>query len=78
MFSWNIGFSNTNLESHLRFGKLPIGYLFDNEGNLLIFNTTPQKIENFSYQTGQNWLKMAKNFFHYKQLNTTNRDTISL
>ena len=46
-FSWNIGFSNTNLESHLRFGRLPMGYLFDNEGNLLIFNATPQKIEKF-------------------------------
>lgn len=46
-FSWNIGFSNTILESQLRFGRLPMGYLFDSEGNLLIFNATPQKIENF-------------------------------
>ena len=34
-FSWNIGFSNENLESKLRFGRLPIGYFFDNKGNLL-------------------------------------------
>ncbi|WP_448606139.1 TlpA family protein disulfide reductase [Paenimyroides ceti] len=45
--SWNFGFSNNTLESKLRFGRLPMGYLFDTNGNLLIFDATPQKIENF-------------------------------
>jgi len=45
--SWNVGFTNKNLESQLRFGGLPMGYFFDNKGNLLIFNATPQKIEEF-------------------------------
>lgn len=46
-FSWNIGFSNKILESRLRVGGVPMGYLFDSKGNLLIFNATPQKIEKF-------------------------------